>query len=133
VTKTILIIEDSRDLREMFKVMLEDTARKVIVAADPIEALAQLETNCVDVVLVDYCLDHALTGADVIANIRSNNLWDNIAIVLMSAYDSAVENGYGADATLRKATDHNGINHSINQAETKRRAVLEASKLLAVA
>ena len=52
--KSVLVVDDDRDLRYLLSVRLVSAGYRVYGAANGLEALEQMEKHSVDVVLTDY-------------------------------------------------------------------------------
>lgn len=83
--KKILIAEDEEILRMLIADTLEEGDFEVDEAEDGEEALKLLEKEQYDLVILDYMMP-ALTGLDVIRNIRSgSNQNSDVKILMLSA------------------------------------------------
>lgn len=80
----ILVVDDEYDLLQAVKGLLEDEGFQVIAKSNGREALAYLETDTADLVLLDVMMPH-LTGFEVAEIIRQNRRFDSTPVVIMSA------------------------------------------------
>ena len=71
MTKTVLTIDDSRTMRDMLLMALEDAGYTVIQAVDGIDGLETLAARGADVVITDINMPR-LDGFGVIEGVRAN-------------------------------------------------------------
>ena len=89
--KTILVVEDEREIREMICSVLEAAGYAVHTAQNIEVAWDMLEANSFDLVVCDFCLPQsfpssgtsAMEGATLIANM--NEHYSEVPIIGMSA------------------------------------------------
>ena len=89
-SKTILIVEDDLDIREAMVELLEGEGYKVLTAADGDKALAVLQTQLPDLILLDLMMpikDGFEFRREQLANVK----FKNIPVIIMTA-DSNIEN-----------------------------------------
>lgn len=102
VPNSILLVEDDSDISKLVKSHLEQENFKVLTAFDGEEAIALLQKNKVDLILLDLMLPK-LSGMDVLKQIRVNSL---IPVLIISAkgtdIDKALGLGFGADDYISK-------------------------------
>jgi PAS domain S-box-containing protein len=69
-SESILVVDDERDIRETFRLMLEQLGYRVTVCAEPVQALAMIreDRKCFDLVISDQTMP-AMTGAELLAEI----------------------------------------------------------------
>ena len=91
--KSILIVDDEENIRETLKDVLEDEGYAVFIAENGKVALSILNTNVVDVVLLDLWLPE-IGGMDVLKMMRELN--GDIPVIIIS--------GHGTIDTAVKAT-----------------------------
>lgn len=105
MTKTVLIVEDEKNISIALRYLIKDQGYKVRFAGDGEEALQMVEDELPDLMLLDVMMPKR-DGYDVCQTIRSNADWQNIKIIMLSAKgrDIEVEKGLalGADAYLTK-------------------------------
>lgn len=87
--KTVLIVEDDADLRQIIQWILEDEGFKVEIAGDGQEALDRARANKPSLVLLDMALP-IIDGYGVAAGLRQI-YGDNIAILTVTAAGHAEE------------------------------------------
>ena len=92
--KTILVVDDSATVRKLIAGKLEKSGHNVICAADGVEALACLEENLPDLVLLDINMPR-MDGYEVCREIRSNPAAQNLPVVMISGKDGFFDNVRG--------------------------------------
>jgi two-component system CheB/CheR fusion protein len=98
-TGAILIVEDDPAVREMLEILFEEEGHQTTAVAGSNEALALAARGALpsDVIIIaDYNLPGALTGAEVVARLRESQRRDIPAIILT---------GDISTSTLRKIAD----------------------------
>ena len=103
--KSVLVVDDDRDLRYLLSVRLVSAAYRVYGAANGLEALEQMEKHSVDVVLTDYRMPK-MDGFEFLSVCRMR--WPGTPVVVFSAEQDnlaheAVERG--AFAWVRKGSE----------------------------
>jgi CheY-like chemotaxis protein len=87
--QTILIVEDYRDTREMFKLLLEGLDYHVLLAEKAAEALVLVSQQEPDLILTDYNLPD-FNGIEFIRRVRTlTKSNEAIPIIMITAYDLA--------------------------------------------
>jgi CheY-like chemotaxis protein len=84
--KTILVVDDERDLLSAVSGVLKDEGYDVIEASDGKQALEVLSRQRPDVALVDVMMPF-VTGIELVEAVKENPKLDGMPIVLMSAVD----------------------------------------------
>ena len=69
--KTILIVDDERDVLSLLKLRLESSGYRILVAESAEEALDILKKNIPDLIFMDIGLKGEMDGIDTAAQIRS--------------------------------------------------------------
>jgi CheY-like chemotaxis protein len=87
VTSTVLVVDDEPDIRLTLRFMLEGAGHGVIEAATGAEALARLETQRLDLVLLDIRLPD-MEGWDVMTIVRVSEELSTVPVLIMSAHSS---------------------------------------------
>ncbi len=87
LNETILIAEDERSIRSLLRTYLESEGYTVREAADGTEALAELEREVPNVLLLDLSMPPP-QGMDVLRHIRQSNMATKPAVVILTAYGS---------------------------------------------
>ncbi len=89
MTKTILTIDDSRTMRDMLKLALDDAGYRVVQAEDGLSGLAALEAHAPDVVITDINMP-GLDGFGVIERVRANPRHKGLPVLVLTT-ESAPE------------------------------------------
>ena len=82
---TILVVDDEEGIREVLSAILQDEGYEVRVAADGIEGLAIMESESVDLVLLDVWLPN-MGGVDVLKKIKEDS--PEIPVIIISGHGS---------------------------------------------
>lgn len=88
--KTVLIVEDSAELRVLFSDALALAGFVVRQAADGMEALRLLDSAPPDVVVLDLGLPH-VTGYDVLFELKQHGHTRDIPVVIVTGSKEPVE------------------------------------------
>lgn len=101
--KTILVIEDERDVRKYLNELLLDRGYSVVEAADGVKALNLIEKKRPDLVILDLGLPK-ISGESVMADIKKK--YSDLSVIILTAKDSVsdIVAGFnlGADDYLTK-------------------------------
>lgn len=102
--KTILVVEDEKNLRTLYSQELEALGYQVIAAADGRAAREQARSRQVDLAIVDIKLNGE-NGLEVVRDLMQENR--NLKIILNSAYSTYMSDftSWSADAYLVKSSD----------------------------
>jgi CheY-like chemotaxis protein len=98
--RSILIVEDDRELRRLFRFALSIAGYPVTEAGDGIHALELIELDRPDLIILDIGLP-MLSGLDVQQEIAAHAHTRDIPVVIVTA-SSADLDGLGVDCVLRK-------------------------------
>lgn len=141
--RTILVVEDYDDVRQVLRVLLESENFRVLEAASGPEALEVLEEERPDVILMDLSLP-GFDGLEAIRRIRSIGGFQNTPIIVLTAYTarSAYETAFraGSDYFRAKPIDFDDLvtllkeilfdgNTRSSKRTSSRRAVLRSKPL----
>ena len=77
----ILVADDERDIRSVLRLYLEDAGYEVVEAADGLQALEALESQDIDLCLLDIMMPE-LDGYQVLKRVRED---DDVPIIVVSA------------------------------------------------
>ena len=83
--RTILVVEDHEDVREMLKILLESEHFHVLEAATGVEALNVVKNRRPDLILMDLALP-GFDGFETIRRIRKIDGFQNTPIIVLTAY-----------------------------------------------
>jgi len=95
--KAILVVEDSITSRTLLKNILEAAQYRVTTAVDGVEAMTQLKTESVDLVVSDVEMPR-MDGFALTAKIREDRKLSNLPVVLVTALESREDRERGIDA-----------------------------------
>lgn len=102
--KTILIVEDTVDTRELLHLYLTKEEFTIIIAADGGEGLYRAKSDQPDLIITDIHMPN-LSGIDMIKQLRQESETAKTPIIALTAYgkdfrDEAIS--AGADDTMQK-------------------------------
>ncbi len=102
--KTILVVEDEKNLRTLYSQELEALGYQVIATADGRDAREQTRNRRVDLAIVDIKLNGE-NGLEVVRDLMQENR--HLKIILNSAYSTYMSDftSWSADAYLVKSSD----------------------------
>ena len=78
-----MIIEDDVFLQKAYDVKFEKEGIELLIASDGDQALAMLAKDPPDLILLDIMLP-GISGFDVLRQIRSNEKWKSVPVVILS-------------------------------------------------
>jgi CheY-like chemotaxis protein len=84
MTSRILLVEDDKDLQELYVSMLESSDYQIAQAYDGGEALVRLEEAGADLIVLDIILDEMM-GDDFYMRIKQDGRFAGIPVVVVSA------------------------------------------------
>ena len=87
--KTVLLVEDNDDLRDIFATNLTLAGFAVREAANGMDALRLLDAAPPDIVILDLGLPH-VSGLDVLHEIRTNVHTRGIPVLIVTGRDASV-------------------------------------------
>lgn len=116
---TIIIVEDTNDLRVYLKNTLKQYFQKVYIAKDGLEGLLQIKKHLPDIIISDLMMPQ-MNGFDLCVKVKTDLSISHIPFVLFTAYNNPqnMSIGYkmGADAFIPKPFEiDNLLTLSINQ------------------
>lgn len=100
IRKTVLVVEDHKDLRALFSEALALAGFLVREAADGMEALRLIDAAPPDVVVLDLGLPH-VSGYDVLFELKEHSHTRGIPVVVVTALEQPMDN-VPADCLLLK-------------------------------
>jgi len=106
--KTILLVDDEMDIRELYKLVLESAGFTVIAVSSAADALERLAAHAVDLVITDYQMPE-MHGDRLIGAIREQ--YPGLPTILASGATclAAVAKACGANAWFRKCEPLDGF------------------------
>ncbi|WP_344867079.1 response regulator transcription factor [Planomonospora alba] len=95
----ILIVEDDMDIRDLTVFRLEQAGHEVRTADDGAEALAALEEELPDLVVLDWMMP-GLSGPEVCRRLRAMPGTENVLVLMLTSksQEADVEEGFRAGA-----------------------------------
>jgi len=100
--KRILVVDDDRSIRQMYRTALMLSGFRVDLAEDGLSALRRIEETCPDLIVLDLHLPR-VDGLAVLDELRANVHTGNIPVVVVTGSDyHAVAQ---SNAILRKPCD----------------------------
>jgi DNA-binding response OmpR family regulator len=98
VSPLVLIVDDDKDTRDMYTVFLDISGFRVISAADADSAFEQAMANGPNVVVTDFMLRGAATGADLCRRLKQHERTAHVPALLVtgSTRKSDAEDALGA-------------------------------------
>ncbi len=101
---TILLAEDEPNQRLLYRMELEDEGYDVLVSADGLDALHQVEEKHPDLVVLDLAMP-GMDGVETLSRMMSANT--NLPVIIYSAYETFKDNfmTWTADSYLVKTSD----------------------------
>jgi CheY-like chemotaxis protein len=119
----VLLIEDSADARQMFRLMLELNGHEVHEAEDGIKGLAQALGLQPDVAVIDIGLP-GLDGWELALRLRATEAGRRMILIAVSGYgqleDQRLSQNAGFDAHLVKPVDLDTLTNAIHEASLRR-------------
>ncbi len=98
--KTILVVEDQPDVREVIEAALSELGYRILTASDGIEARRILDSDeSIDLLLTDLVMPNGVSGLDLVEGAR--RLRQDLKIVLVS--------GYSRDTRIRAGSLRNSF------------------------
>ncbi|MFL9923413.1 response regulator [Herbaspirillum lusitanum] len=112
---TLLLVEDSQDVRELMSEIFQEYGLRVIAAVDGLDALAKIENNVPDVVLTDLRMPN-MTGLELARHLRAHPVFFDIPIaVLSSIVPENLSTATEIDVFIRKPCSVDYLVKTINQ------------------
>ncbi len=82
-TKTILLVDDEKNIRDLLRQELEYVGYNTLEAIDGVQALELLKTNPVDLIVLDVMMPE-LNGFDLASSLRSDPFTISIPIIILT-------------------------------------------------
>ena len=92
VPRSVLLVEDDRDLRTSLSAILTEAGHQVRQAENGTEAIRELEQGLPDVILLDLMMPSG-NGWEVLERLRTSPELRELPVVVVSAYASAPPSG----------------------------------------
>ena len=106
MTRTILIIEDEKELQDVYKLILTLGGHTVLTASNGIEGLRSIETHCPDCVLLDIFMPK-LSGKELLKKLDKTRHPNMKIVVYSNLSDFETEQevlSNGADKCILKSS-----------------------------
>ncbi len=102
--KTILVVDDDEAIRTLLQEELEDEGYKVLIATNAREALKMVETDPLDLVILDIRMP-GMDGLEALP--RMLGLKESLPVILHTAYNQYQESfmSWAAEAYVVKSAD----------------------------
>ncbi len=101
----ILVVDDTRENRELAEDLLQDVACELLMAHDGVTALAVAAHQHPDLILCDVMMP-GLTGYEVVTRLRADPATRHIPVIICSSLDDPNSRAHamsvGADEVLEK-------------------------------
>jgi CheY-like chemotaxis protein len=104
----VLIVDDTADLRQLWKIWLTGWGFVVEEAHNGAEAVQKARTHPPDLILMDYAMP-VLDGDAAIRSLASDRSTARIPVLAMSDYTSAIANTPAEKRFLPKPTEPEGL------------------------
>lgn len=105
MSKTVLIVDDEKDIRDLLAYNLSKEGFAVLTAADGNEALSLMDQHTVSIVILDIMMP-GLDGFEVCRRIRANEQWKALPVIFLTARSAEVDQivglELGADDYIQK-------------------------------
>jgi CheY-like chemotaxis protein len=122
ISPLAVIVEDDRDIVDLFREVLEIAGYRTEIILDGMEALEKISALQPDLVLLDLQLPR-MSGIDILENMRTSPAMVHIPVVVITAYSHSLKNlTIEPDLLLQKPVD---INKLIKIVQGLRSAIAE--------
>lgn len=122
--KTVLVVEDEKDLAEMLAYNLEKEGYRVVVAHDGMQALQSSRAESPDIVLLDLMIP-IIMGTEVCKELRKDAATTNIPIIMLTARGEEIDRVVGFEVG---ADDYVVKPFSIRELLLRMKALLKRSE-----
>jgi DNA-binding NtrC family response regulator len=115
----LLVADDEKNLRELYKTELEEEGYEVVTAANAIEVLKLLEGGEYDVIVLDIKMP-GMSGIDLLQKIMARD--KRQPVILNTAYPSYRDNfmTWPAEAYVVKSADTTELKQAVKKVLAKR-------------
>jgi len=113
--KTVLVVEDDRALRELYRSVLREAGYEVGAVEDGTDALHRIEHWTPDVVVLDLALPR-LDGRDLRHELRSRPETRDVPVIVVTGTDASDLDQNDFAAILRKPIDAEALVNAVNSA-----------------
>lgn len=98
-SKTVLLVEDDQDIRDMLVFSLQRAGYAVIETEDAEQALDKLGGVLPDIMLVDWMLP-GMNGPDLVRRIRQDQLVQNVPVIMLTARGEETDKLHGFETGI---------------------------------
>jgi CheY-like chemotaxis protein len=110
---TVLVVEDDAASRELVRRVLEEQGCRVLVAEDGKRAIAVMEQETPDLLILDLMMPE-MDGFEVIERLRAHPPWAKVPVVVTTAKDLTADdrrrlNGHVQEVMKKGAYDRDGV------------------------
>lgn len=115
----VLVVEDERNLRELYQLELQAEGYEVTLAKDGFEAIRHVEQSPPDLVIMDIRMPR-MDGLEAMGRILDR--YKSIPVVIHTAYQGYKDNflSWNADAYVVKSADMSELKAKISEILTRR-------------
>jgi CheY-like chemotaxis protein len=122
--RTVLVVDDNDDIRQMLTVILSSQGYRVVVAADGEEAIEIAGCEQPDAILMDVMMPR-LNGLEAACRIQQNPQLQGVPIIGISAFndplaEDRVSTPFRWSAYLRKPIDMDELEQALGRALASR-------------
>ena len=114
--RTVLIVDDDRSVRELFREALRIEGYDVRTASDGMSALSQIEQEVPDAIVLDLGLPH-VSGVDLLRELRARPEMELVPVIVVTGTDWELP--HGVAATLRKPVNPDALVSTLQRAIAK--------------
>ena len=102
--KKILVVDDEKHIRELYKMEFEEMGYEVMAVADGIQALAEMNAGKFDLVTLDMRMPD-IDGIETLRNIKKKD--SNLPVIICTAYEKYKQDfgSWSCDAYVVKSAD----------------------------
>jgi DNA-binding NtrC family response regulator len=117
--KTILVVDDDKNLRRLYKAELEAEGYRVLLAENGRRACELIPTEHIDIVVLDIRMPE-MDGLEAMGRILKER--QDMPVILNTAYSSYLENfsSWAAEGYLIKSADMEPLKQKIREALSSR-------------
>lgn len=114
--KTIFVLEDDNDIREIFDILLKNEGYNIQSSSTFSELKGLIKTQLPDLFIIDVMLPDA-NGIDICKDLKQKQTTKDIPVIMMSANARSKQMSIqaGADDYIAKPFDINAVAEKINR------------------
>lgn len=122
--KTILVVDDDKNLRRLYKAELEAEGYRVLLAENGRRGFELVQSEHPDMVVMDIRMPE-MDGLEALAHILKER--ENVPVILNTAYSSYLENfsSWAAEGYVIKSADMQALKDKIRETFSSRCATSE--------